>query len=92
MVYPHDKINGTLTRLSGYPGFQPPNSLTHPSFSRWLFNNEFEERVKEVDEYLDFLEQLDKPQVQLYFPHQETHNEIELKVKKILNAHVFLML
>jgi hypothetical protein len=56
------------------------------------FINEFEERVKEVDEYLDFLEQLDKPQVQLHFPHQGTHSEIDIKVKKILNAHVFLML
>jgi len=55
------------------------------------FINEFEERVKEVEEYLDFLEQLDKPQVQLHFPHQGTHSEIELSVKKILNAHVFLI-
>ena len=55
------------------------------------FINEFEERVKEVDEYLVNLEQLDKPQVQLYFPHQGTHSEVEPKVKKILNAHVFLI-
>jgi len=56
------------------------------------FLNEFEERVKEIDEYLVFLEQLDKPQVQLYFPHQGTHSAIDPKIKKILNAHLFLML
>jgi len=43
------------------------------------FINEFEERVKEIDEYLVFLEQLDKPQVQLHFPHQGTQREIDNK-------------
>ena len=33
LYHDHSYIWRKLTRLSGYPGFQPPNSLTHPSLA-----------------------------------------------------------
>jgi hypothetical protein len=54
----------------------------------------FNERVKEIELYFRFLEQLEKPEVSLYFPRQKTHKykDVEPDVFKMLKASVFLVI
>jgi len=54
--------------------------------------NEFERRVKDVEQYLQFLKQVHDPQVELHFSHQGTYSQIDDNLKNILRANAFLIM
>jgi hypothetical protein len=54
--------------------------------------NEFEQRVKEIEQYLHFLKQLDEPQVELHFPNLGTYSRMDDDLKDILRANAYVMM
>ncbi|KHD11122.1 hypothetical protein PN36_01830 [Candidatus Thiomargarita nelsonii] len=54
--------------------------------------NEFDRRVKDVEQYLHFLKQVHEPQVELHFSHQGTYSQIDDNLKNILRANAFLVM
>jgi hypothetical protein len=54
----------------------------------------FDERVREVDRFFDFLSQLEEPGVQLYFPSKRTHRfkVPDSECVKTLKASAFLLI